>query len=340
MITANPHIAAMAPYPRVVTGTTSAKPLIALNQNESLRPASPQAMDAARAAVANERLYSDSECSALKGAIADVHGLDPEWIICGAGSMELLAAVVRVIAGPGRRITTTQYAYAYLATCAAAAGAERDIAEETRYTVSVDGLLAAVKPDTVLVFVCNPGNPTGTRLPRTELVRLRQGLRDDILLVIDEAYGEFADGPEAPLFDLTARGDTVVLRTMSKAYGLAGARVGWGVFAPQLVNELRKVINPGGISGVSQAAATAAMHDQAYMRETCRETARIRDSFAARLRNAGLQTIESHTNFVLICFADASEAASADAALKAEGGAYARHGRIRSGACIARYNWQ
>ena len=131
-------------------------------------------------------------------------------------------------------------------------------------------------------FVANPGNPTGTRIPRAELLRLRKGLPGDTLLVIDEAYGEFADHLGEPMFDLVGRGDTVVLRTFSKAYGLAGMRVGWGLFPPEIAGEIRKVMNPNNISVAGQAAAAAALADQAYMVETCRETA----SFARRVAQA------------------------------------------------------
>jgi histidinol-phosphate aminotransferase len=319
MITAVPHIAAMAAYPRVETEHLPGKRLVRLDQNESYRPASPHALEAATAALATSHLYSESECTELRAAIAEVHGLNAETILCSAGSMEMINALCQVFTGPGRRVLTTRYAYAYLATTAAAAHAERDVVDEINLTVSVDNILTAVTGETAMVFVANPGNPTGTWLPRSEIVRLREGLPQDVLLVVDEAYGEFAEDGDAPVFDLVDRGNTVVLRTFSKAYGLAGARVGWGVFPQPLANEMRKVLNPGGISGVSQAAATAAMADQDYMHRTCRETARLREAFAARLRGAGLQVADSNTNFVLISFADEHEAGAADAALRGEG---------------------
>jgi histidinol-phosphate/aromatic aminotransferase/cobyric acid decarboxylase-like protein len=139
------------------------------------------------------------------------------------------------------------------------------------------------------------------------------------MLVIDEAYGEFADGLDDPVFDLVERGDTVILRTFSKAYGCAGSRVGWGVFPPAIATEMRKILNPNNVSGVSQAMATAVMRDQGYMHETVRETARIRDDFIARMRAIGLVVPDSHTNFALLAFPSAQRAAAADAALRADG---------------------
>jgi len=137
--------------------------------------------------------------------------------------------------------------------------------------------------------------------------------------VIDEAYGEFADHLQEPMFDLVTRGDTVVLRTFSKAYGLAGMRVGWGVFPQQIAKHVRKVMNPNNISVAGQAAACAAVEDHAYMRSTCRSTAELRDRFIGRLQAAGFEVAESYTNFALIRFANPETAKRADMALRAEG---------------------
>ena len=160
--------------------------------------------------------------------------------------------------------------------------------------------------------------PTGTRIPKHEFQRLRKNLRDDILLVIDEAYGEFADHLNEPTFDMVSE-NTAVLRTLSKAYGMAGYRVGWGAFAPTIRAELQKVMNPNNVSVAGQTAAATALSDQAYMRETCAITAGLRDGFSNRLRKVGFYIAESFTNFAMIRFHDAWAAQRADATLRAEG---------------------
>ena len=213
----------------------------------------------------------------------------------------------------------SQHSYAFFRTAAVAAGGQYRAAPEQEFTASVDALLGAVDAATRIVCVANPGNPTGTRIPNSELRRLREALDPNILLIIDEAYGEFSDRPGENMFNLVNRGDTVVLRTFSKAYGLAGMRAGWGLFPTAVGGEVRKVLNPNNISAASQAAAAAAMRDQDYMRKACAETADRRDRFAARLRGLGLGVPEGHTNFVLIRFGSADEAQTADAALRAEG---------------------
>lgn len=319
MIKPLPHVAAMTPYALAELSAPSGKRLISLSQNESLLPPSPRAIAAAAQVLSNAQLYPDPDWSALRQALANLHGIPAEQILCGNGSMELIASLTQAYANPQHAVLAPAHAYPFFKTAAHVAQARFDTAAETEGQVSVNALLAAVQPDTRIVFVANPGNPTGTRISRSELLRLREGLREDILLVIDEAYGEFADHLGEPMFDLVARGDTVVLRTFSKAYGLAGLRVGWGAFPEHIIKQVRKVMNPNTVSVAGQAAAFTALNDQAYMRATCESTAKTRDTFIHRLRSAGFDVAESFTNFVLIRF-DSSEAAKqADMALQSEG---------------------
>jgi histidinol-phosphate aminotransferase len=319
MIRPNAHVAAMAPYALADVNAPAGKRLISLAQNESALPPSPRALAAARDALSSARLYPDPDWTELRAAIARVHGLAPDQLLCGAGSMELIARLVQCYAGPGDRVLSSQYGYAFFRAAARAVGTDFDQAPEHGFTVSVDALLAAVDDNTRVICLANPGNPTGTRIMRKDLVRLRDGLDDGILLLIDEAYGEFTDAPGEGTFDLVSRGNTVVVRTFSKAYGLAGLRVGWGLFPPPIAAEVRKLLNPNNVSAASQAAATAAMIDQDYMREVCSETAARRGRFAGRIKRLGLRVPESHTNFVLIQFASANAAARAERALRAEG---------------------
>lgn len=319
MIQPNPKIAALAPYALADLSAPPGKRLVSLAQNESAFPPSPKAIMAAQESLSGSHLYPDHDWKDLRRAIADLHGIPAEGILCGAGSMELIACLTHCYCGPGDRVLSSQYAYAFFRTATLATGANYDIASESGLTLSVDALLAEVRPETKVVFVANPGNPTGTRIGRAELVKLRNALPPHVLMVIDEAYGEFADAPGEATFDLVARGDTVVLRTLSKAYGLAGLRVGWGLFPPAIASEIRKVLNPNNISIASQAAATAAVEDQGYMHEVCRATAARRDRFRADLLALGLNAPESFTNFLLIEFNDNGAAQRADAALRDEG---------------------
>ncbi|MGI9464909.1 MAG: pyridoxal phosphate-dependent aminotransferase [Aestuariivirgaceae bacterium] len=319
MITANAHIAAMAPYAMADISVPAGKRLISLAQNESALPPSPSAIAAGCEAFSGSQLYPDASWSELTAAIAEVHGLDADDILCAGGSMELIACLMQCYAGPGVEVLSTQFGYAFFRSASLAAGADYAAAPEQDFTVNIDAVLTAVTPATRIVCVANPGNPTGTRIARSELVRLRDGLDDDILLLIDEAYGEFPDVPGEHTFDLAARGNTVILRTFSKAYGLAGMRVGWGVFPPMIAAEMRKLLVANNVSVTSQAAAAAAIHDQSYMQMVCADTSERCDRFADDMRAIGLVVPQSHTNFALLRFADADAAADADRALRAEG---------------------
>lgn len=319
MIPPRPHIAAMAPYALARMEAPQGKPLISLAQNESVRPPAPAVMHAVSEAMAGAANYPDPDWTRLRGALAEIHNIDPAQILCGAGSLDLIACLTRVYAGPDRSVLAPAHAYPFFRTAAQMSQARFDTAAEDHHTVSVDNLLDAVRPDTGLVFVANPGNPTGTRLPASEIRRLRDGLLGDILLVVDEAYGEFADGLDPPVFDLVDRGDTIVLRTFSKAYGLAGARVGWGLFPAEIALQVRKVMNPNNLPSTAQAAAEAALHDQAYMRETCALIDATKDRAVRRLRAAGINTRNSFANFLLLDFGDTDTAQAADQVLRAQG---------------------
>lgn len=314
-----PHIADMAAYALADLTAPKGKRLISLSQNESVRPPSPAVAEAMRQATQTPHLYPDPDWTTLRTAIADLHQIDAADIICGNGSLDLIGGIARAYLCAGRAALVPEHAYPFFRTATQMTGARIDIAAETKATVDVDTLLAQTKPDTYLVFVANPGNPTGTRLPRSELLRLRDGLPNQAILVIDEAYGEFSDHLNEPMFDLVTRDDTIVLRTFSKAYGLAGLRVGWGLFPAQIGAQMRKLLNPNNVALPGQMAATAAVHDQAYMRETCDITIARRDAFATRLRQMGLSVPDSFTNFTLVRFPSAVLAAKADAMLRHEG---------------------
>jgi len=319
MIRAVPHVRAMASYALADLGAAKGTNPVSLSQNESSYPPSPQALAAASHALQSARLYPDPDWTALRKALADRHSLDPALILCGSGSLDLIARLTCAFADADNACLAPAHAYPFFRTAAAMAGARFDTAPEMDLSVSVSALLNAVRADTRIVLVANPGNPTGTRIGIDDLRALRAGLRPDILLVIDEAYGEFADHLDEPCFEFVSQGNTVVLRTLSKAYGLAGLRVGWGYFPVKIAIEVRKLINPNNISSVSQAAANAAILDQPYMRDVCAATAELRENFTARLRKAEFTVADSLTNFVLIAFANAAAAQSAENTLLANG---------------------
>ncbi|MEM6587574.1 MAG: histidinol-phosphate transaminase [Pseudomonadota bacterium] len=315
----NLHIAKMAAYALADLSAPPGKRLISLSQNESLRGPSPRAINAASEATTNAYLYPDPDWTSLRTALATHHSIDAQNILLGSGSLDLIGCITRTYLAPVDAALAPAHAYPFFSTATLLTGARFDNAPETNLHADPEALLSSVTPETKILFLANPGNPTGSRLPRTEILRLRDALPDDILLVLDEAYGEFADHLTEPMFDLAETSNTIILRTFSKAYGLAGLRIGWGLFPAHIAAEVRKTLNPNNITLPTLAAAEAALGDQDWMRGTCTQTARIRDTFATNLRQLGFDIPQSFSNFTLIPFASAQAAAEADSYLKSEG---------------------
>ena len=319
MISPKPHIAAMHPFALADLSAEPGIEVISLAQNESLSPPSPKALHAAEQALQEVSLYPDPDWASLRAAIAERHGLNPAHILCSAGSMDLISALIMAFCGPGDRVLSTAHGYGYFRTSAQFVQAEYDAAPEADLTVDVDALLSMIRPSTRIVCVANPGNPTGTRIDRAALIRLREAMPDDVILLIDEAYAEFTDHLGEQMFDLVGRGDTVVTRSFSKAHALAGQRIGWGLFPPALGEHARKLVTAGGVTAVSCAAAAASMRDPDHVAANVAATAVIRDRFIASMNALDLTTAPSHTNFALLQFTSVSERESADAALRAHG---------------------
>ncbi|MCP4767406.1 MAG: aminotransferase class I/II-fold pyridoxal phosphate-dependent enzyme [Gammaproteobacteria bacterium] len=312
MIKPNPTVAAMAPYALPDLSVPDGLEAIVLAQNEHAFPPSKKVQQAVSTAIATGQLYPDDNWTELRGAISTVHGLNVNNIVCGAGSMELMSSLMQAYLSPGDRMLMTEYGYLFMRTLAKLVGASVDVAPETDYRVDVDRVLHSLQPQTRLVFVVNPGNPSGTVIHNDEIRRLRAALPEDVLLLVDEAYAEFVDaGFHEPIFDLAESGYTIITRTFSKIYGLAGARVGWGYFPSEVREQLRKVINPSSVSSLSQAAASAAMADQPHALEASRAIVRQRDFLSAAISDLGLKVVPSQTNFILVDFVTPQQAGSA-----------------------------
>ena len=278
--------------------------VIQLGQNELGVPPSPRAIEAAARATGDLNRYPDLGHGRLRLAIAQSHGLHPENIACGAGSVELMGLLATVYCEPGVEVVVSRFGYRYFQLQCAVAGAALRVAPESERRVDVDAVLDAVTDRTRLVYVVNPGNPTGTCLEDGGLARLRDRLPEQVLLVVDAAYAEFAAGAgyEAG-FDLVDGGrNVVVLRTFSKAYGLAGLRVGW-MYAPVgVIDAVGRVRPPNTITSAGLAAAEAALGDREHFEHVVGEVVRLRESFCGHVRALGLEAGPSHGNFVLVRF--------------------------------------
>lgn len=304
--TPKPWISEIHTYIPGKSAGADGRPLVKLSANENPWGCSPAVL-AAREHLAHPALYPDPDSHALRGALGALHGIDPARIVCGTGSGELLTVAASAFAGPGDEVLYVRYGFALYDIAARRCGATPVVVPDADYGTDVDALLAHVTAQTRVIFIANPNNPTGRFLPRGELARLHAGLPSDVLLVLDQAYAEYvAPHDDDGSLDLAARhANVLVTRTFSKAYGLAGERVGWATGARALVEILNRLRGPFNLSTSAQATALAALGDQGFVEHACRENRVIRARFVAAIEalgNHGLRAVPSEANFVLVLF--------------------------------------
>ena len=293
--------------------------VVKLSSNENPLGPSPAAIEAYRRAAYDLHRYPSSDHRALRGAIAEVLGLDADRIICGAGSDEVIAFLCQAYAGPGTEVVHTEHGFAMYRISALAAGATPVEVRERERVTDVDAILAACTDATRLVFIANPNNPTGTMIGLAEIERLAEGLPPQALLVLDGAYAEYVEGYDGGAEMVDRRDNAVMTRTFSKLYGLGGLRIGWGYGPAHVIDVLNRVRGPFNLSQAALAAAEAAIRDRAYT-DHCRvENARWRTWLADALAEIGVPSDVSCANFVLARFANQSEAEACDDYLKTQG---------------------
>ncbi len=297
------HLRSLKPYPIPVKPEMVEDTLLRLDANENFSELNPEVIQAAERACSESQGYPDDFAQPLRSQIALVHRIDPECIACGRGAMELISLLVNLYLEPGTNAVVSEFGYLYFRTAIAYSGAETLIAPEKNLTVDIESVLHAINPETRMVFLANPGNPSGTIISNEEIERLRTKMPDDVLLVLDEAYFEYIDPTRLnPNFHLVESSDTVVLRTFSKIYGLAGYRAGWAYLPKLVAHDIRIIQQPNTVSHVSQMAAKAAMSQQAAAIALREQNQRIRNTFANKLEDLELSVVPSNTNFVLVKF--------------------------------------
>jgi histidinol-phosphate aminotransferase len=328
-----PGILDIVPYVGGESAVAGVAKVIKLASNESALGASPQAVDALRAATAQVHRYPDGSCAALREALGKLFALASERIVCGAGSDELIGLLARAYCGPGDEVLYTEHGFLMYPIAARTAGATPVAVPERNLTADVAALLAAVNDRTRIVFLANPNNPTGTYLTAAAMARLRAGLPEDVLLVVDAAYAEYVDHDDYTWSrELVDENDNVVVtRTFSKIYGLGGLRLGWAYGPPSVIDVLNRVRNPFNVSSVAQAAGIAALADQPFIRQAQAHNTLWRAWTLQQLRGLGLDVGDSHGNFVLVRFPSGAgrDAGAADAFLKSRGLIARRMGAYR-----------
>ncbi|PIE09701.1 MAG: histidinol-phosphate transaminase [Rhodobacterales bacterium] len=314
-----PGIMEIALYQGGASSLPGQSNVIKLSSNEN--PWGPP--DSAREAIARTlhelHRYPSTDHAPLRAAIGEVHGLDPERIICGNGSDEVIHFLCQAYAGPGDEVIHTEHGFAMYRISTLAAGATPVEVKERDRVTDIDAILAAVTPATRLVFIANPNNPTGTMIGTSELARLADGLPGHVLLVLDGAYAEFVEGYDGGASLIETRENVVMTRTFSKIYGLGGMRIGWGYGPKPVIDVLNRIRGPFNLSGPALVAAEAAVRDLDFVEKTRADNIRLRDWLAGALMEKGVPSDHSMANFILARFACAEEAEACDDFLRSEG---------------------
>jgi histidinol-phosphate aminotransferase len=284
---------------------------IKLASNEVPYGPLPGVVEALTAAIADVHRYPDMGVVALRDALAERTKADPERIVTGCGSVALAEHLVRAACLPGDEVIYSWRSFEAYPIIAASAGATSVRVPNTdKHAHDLSAMSAAVTDRTRLIFVCNPNNPTGTALRRAELDRFLDAVPPTVLVVLDEAYREFVTDPDVP-DGLTTYGDrpnVVVLRTLSKAWGLAGLRVGYLVAQPEVAGAVRKVVTPFSTSVAAQAAALAALKAEDEMARRAALVVKERDRLLDAVRELTPGVPESQANFVWLPLADRAAA--------------------------------
>ncbi|MBI3678203.1 MAG: histidinol-phosphate transaminase [Proteobacteria bacterium] len=307
---------------RAPAGGTN-EPTFKLSSNESALGPSPRAVEAFEATKRDLSLYPEGGANILREAIGKTHGIDPERIVCGNGSGELLTLLANCYLRPGDEALYGRHAFLVYRIATLASSAIPIEVPEKNLRVDVDDMLAAVTPRTRLVYLANPNNPTGTYLTADEVRKLHAGLPPTTLLVIDAAYSEYVrrNDYESGLQMVSQFDNVVMTRTFSKIYALAALRVGWAYCPAPVADVLNRVRGPFNVSNPAQRAAVAALGDHAHVEEAFAHNEKWRAWLVDHIARTGLRVDNGVGNFVLIHFPreKGRSAKDADAFLMSKG---------------------
>jgi len=275
---------------------------VKLASNENPLGPSPKAMDAARRALGEANWYPDGGSKRLREVLADRFSVRAEEIFVGLGSSEIIDLASRVLLRPGLEGITSEGSFALFAIAIRASGGKLIQTPMRNFTFDLDAIARAVTPQTRIIYIANPNNPTGTAFGAPEFDTFLKKVPGDVLIVLDEAYKEYAERRDLPnaLTLFKQYNNILTLRTFSKVYGLAGLRIGYGIGHPTLVAEMNKLRTPFNVTSVGQAAALAALNDREHVQRSAEMNRVERQRLYDELRRLGLNPVPSETNFLFI----------------------------------------
>jgi histidinol-phosphate aminotransferase len=280
--------------------------IIKLASNENPLGPSRLGLAAMRQALKQVNLYPDGNAFYLKQKLAAKLGVTPANLILGNGSNEVIEMIGHALLAPGAEVVVSQYCFAVYPIVTALFGAKLVVVPAKNHAHDLDAMLAAITPNTRIVFVANPNNPTGTTAGREELARFVNAVPANVLLALDEAYIEFLNEPLDLLPEIRNGGkpNLLLMRTFSKIYGLAGLRIGYGIGHPDFIAALEKIRQPFNINSVAQAGALAALDDTKHVEKTRKVNSRGLRLYARTFRKLKLEFIPSQANFILVRVGD------------------------------------
>jgi histidinol-phosphate aminotransferase len=318
-----PGVLEIDPYVPGKSAAPGVSRVFKLSSNETPLGPSPAAIAAYRAVADRLADYPDGAASALRQAIGRVFGLDPDRIVCGAGSDDLLNLLADAYLQDGDEAIHTTHGFLVYPIATLGSGAKPVVAAEKNYTADVDAILAAVSARTKIVFLANPNNPTGTYLAFDEIKRLHRALPPNVLLVLDAAYAEYVRRNDYESgIELVATSDNVVMcRTFSKIHGLAALRLGWMYGPAHVVDAINRIRGPFNVNAAAMAAGIAAIQDSGHVEAARAHNEKWLAWLSEEIRKLGLEVTPSVANFVLIHFTKTPgrTAAEADAFLSRRG---------------------
>ncbi|MDR1165415.1 MAG: histidinol-phosphate transaminase [Deltaproteobacteria bacterium] len=273
--------------------------VIKLGSNENNLGPSPKALEAMRAEFDGLARYGDAFAVALKNKIARKFNLPAANVVCGNGSSEFILLLCHALLGPGLEAVMSRPSFTLYAKCALATGAKATEIPLKELGHDLPRLLGAIGPQTRIVFLDNPLNPTGAFLPREELEAFSGSLPEGVLLALDEAYADYARAPRPDYARLLQGGRVVILRTFSKLYGLAGVRVAYALMDDSLAAALNKIRQPFNLNNFAQAGAIAALDDEEHERATLAMNAEGVAFYEKSLPPLGLKTYPTQANFIM-----------------------------------------
>jgi len=316
-----PGILDIAPYVGGKSRIEGVAEPMKLSSNENMLGAGQKAREAFEAAVGHIHVYPDGRASKLRAAVAEHHGLEPERLIFGNGSDEVFALLNQCYLTPGDNIVTGQYGFLAYRISALANQASVKLAPEPAFKATPEALLEQVDERTRIVYVSSPSNPTGSYNTGEEIRRLHEGLRPDVLLVVDEAYAEYVTEPDwETSFGLARDSENIVVtRTFSKIHGLGGLRIGFGYAPLKVAEAVDRIRLPFNVSVPGIEAAVAALGDEAHQQASRDLIHTWRPRMTQAIRGFGFEVLPSAGNFVLVRFRDAEQAQAANAYLNTKG---------------------